>query len=486
LSAAHATAIEPPPHRVGRYSICLEIASGGMATVYLAVPEDAPSIDRAIALKRVHPHLATQRSFVEMFLDEARIASRIDHPNVCRVLDYGRADGSYFLTMEYLAGRSVSRVGRALAHHPREPELRPLLAARIVRDAALGLHAAHELTDEAGVLLDVVHRDVSPHNLFVAWDGRTSVVDFGIASARDRLHHTDTGMVKGKFAYMAPEQMLGAKVDRRADVWSLGVVLWELISGRALFRRRTEGETVVAVTQGDREELVAHEELCRIVDRALEREPGDRYSTAAELAAELEAWIGDRAGDAEVAAWMNELFAGEAIQERRVIERALGEHRDSGRTAIVRRTPRRRRWWMLPIAALVIAGVLAPIVYFTWPEDPAPIVRRPPTEVPLPPPAPPPIAPATAAIVPAPVIEPEPPPPAPIERPVGNGTVAIVTIGGWADVYDGRRRLGPTPGRFTLSAGRHVLIVRPHGGVDVRRVPVIIRRDQTTRVRVEL
>ena len=183
------SAREEPGPRVGRYRVVYEIATGGMATVYLAVPAGA---QEAVALKRVHPHLASQRSFVEMFLDEARITSRIDHPNVCRVLDYGLADGSYFLTMEYLRGRSLTRIAKALRALPDAEHAiaAPILAARVVADAARGLHAAHELRDEQGVPLEVVHRDVSPHNLFVTWDGVTSVVDFGIASARDRLHHT--------------------------------------------------------------------------------------------------------------------------------------------------------------------------------------------------------------------------------------------------------------------------------------------------------
>ncbi len=368
---------------VGRYRIAGEIATGGMATVYLAMREGERE---PIALKRVHPHLASQRAFVEMFLDEARLTSRVDHPNVCRVLDYGRADGGYYLVMEYLRGRSVARVSKALRALPEaEQEIAvPILAARVIADAAKGLHAAHELRDESGAPLEVVHRDVSPHNLFLTWTGRTCVVDFGIASARDRLHHTETGTVKGKFAYMAPEQMIGAKVDRSADVWSLGVVLWELLAGRALFKRRTETETVVAVTKLERPPLAElRPGLCprleAIVERALAREPRDRFGTAAEMAETLEAWLASQPGpadQAEVAAWMNRLFPDEEVREDRLVRHALatalpryetGSHEMS---AVVRKSdpsprPRIALAYLLALVLAIAAGAVAAL----WPHS---------------------------------------------------------------------------------------------------------------------
>lgn len=460
--------------RVGRYRVVYEIATGGMATVYLAVPAGA---QKAVALKRVHPHLASQRSFVEMFLDEARITSRIDHPNVCRVLDYGLADGSYFLTMEYLRGRSLTRVAKALRALPDAEHAiaAPILAARVVADAARGLHAAHELTDEEGVPLEVVHRDVSPHNLFVTWDGVTSVVDFGIASARDRLHHTETGTVKGKFAYMAPEQMIGARVDRRADVWSLGVVLWELLAGRALFKRKTETETVVAATRMEREALSSlrpgiSPRLEAIVDRALARDPDDRHPTAEALADELCAWLREQPGPgdaAEVAAWLRELFPGEADDEDALVKRALSPRLtalDTGeRSAVVRRSSPpalTRRLTLLVYAASVLAAMTIGALAALWPRAPEPPVKQ--------------AAGDFARAAPAPVLA------------AGYGAVSIAASGGWAEVYEGERRLGTTPGRFVLPAGSHQLSLRPHGGTAIRPLRVAVREGEESHARVEL
>lgn len=305
--------------RLGHYRLRHQLATGGMATVYLAVPDGATSPDEIVALKRVHPHLAAQRSFVEMFLDEARLGSQIAHPNVCRVLDWGRAGGSYYLAMEYLRGEPFARVMRKLRGLGQsDASAVPVLAARLCAQAARGLHAAHELTDEQGRALDVVHRDVSPHNLFVTYDGQVQIVDFGIARARGRLHQTETGTIKGKFAYMAPEQMVGMPVDRRADVYSLGVVLWELLAGRPLYRRKTESETVLAVTKGHAPPLaeVAPDvpaELAAIAERAIAREPSLRQATAREFADALERWLqreGGHCDGAEVAAWMHVLFPG--------------------------------------------------------------------------------------------------------------------------------------------------------------------------------
>lgn len=194
-----------------------------MASVWVARTTGDGGFVHVCAVKRVHPHLAKQKQFVDMFLDEARIAARIQHPNVCRVFDFGLVEGVPYLAMEYLAGVSFSAV---LACLSREPHPNRLVATcALVSEAAAGLHAAHELLDPNGAPLDVVHRDISPQNLFLTFDGVVKVVDFGIASARDKVHETQTGEVKGKFAYMAPEQMRGGRVDRRADVWSLGVVL---------------------------------------------------------------------------------------------------------------------------------------------------------------------------------------------------------------------------------------------------------------------
>ncbi len=327
---------EPPPRmsdvRLGRYRLAFEMASGGMASLYVAVAESSGGFGKVLALKRIHPHLAKEAEFREMFIDEARTASLLHHPNVCGVLDYGEEDGLPFFTMEYLLGESLSRVHRVLRRMDEAPVAeRARLAARIVADAAHGLHAAHELRDPEGKPLELVHRDVSPQNLIVTYDGVTRVLDFGIARSRAQEHHPATGTIKGKFAYMAPEQLLGEDVDRRADIWALGVVLWETLTGLRLFKRKTEMETLLAVTQGAIPEPTAvhpdlDPELCAVVKRALTREIEMRYATAEEMARDLERFLvkdGQLYGAPELAARMQELFPGGLERKRQLIADAL-------------------------------------------------------------------------------------------------------------------------------------------------------------------
>lgn len=207
------------PTTVGRYRLCFEIASGGMATVFLARAEGPSGFEKLVALKRIHPQLAKDVSILGMFLDEARIASRISHANVCAVFDYGSEDGTSFIAMEYLTGEPISRIVRAVrGASPAIQRAWPRIAARVTADLCEGLHSAHELRDERNEPLHVVHRDISPDNLFVTYDGIAKVVDFGIASARHRIHQTMTGELKGKHSYMAPEQLTEAPIDRRADI----------------------------------------------------------------------------------------------------------------------------------------------------------------------------------------------------------------------------------------------------------------------------
>jgi len=225
-----------------------------------------------------------------MFFDEASIASRIDHPNVCTVFDFGEIDGTRYIAMEYIVGETLGHVLRRLGREGRHIPV--AYASRIVADVAEGLHAAHELHGKDGELLGVIHRDVSPQNVFLAFDGTVRIVDFGIARAADRMHQTKTGVLKGKLSYMPPEQLRRTELDRRADVWALGVVFWELLTGRRLFKRDSEVDTMLAV---ERERIPKPSELRRggpaevdrIVMRALERERDDRYPTARALARDV-------------------------------------------------------------------------------------------------------------------------------------------------------------------------------------------------------
>lgn len=319
--------------QLGRYRLCFELASGGMATVYLARMEGSHGFEKIVALKRIHPHLVTKRSYVEMFLDEARIASGITHPNVCSVFDFGEFDGEYYLAMEYLVGEPLARVCRRAKSNPelRDSPTRPLKMARIIEEACEGLHAAHESRDVNGQPLNVVHRDVSPRNLFMTYSGVVQVVDFGIASAKQRVHRTSTGQLKGTVPYMAPEQVRGGEVDRRVDIWGLGVVLWELLTLDRLFRRETEVESMYAVLV---DEIQAPSErrpgippeLDAIVMKALEREPEKRWRTAREMGQALHAFATNQAEDvgaAELSNWMTELFPEGETRKREIMELAL-------------------------------------------------------------------------------------------------------------------------------------------------------------------
>ncbi len=221
------------PRRIGNYEIVSHLKAGGMATLYLARRTGAAGFARHVAIKVVHPHLGQNQSFVRMFLDEAFLSARIQHPNVVHVEELGEADGVYFLVMEYVHGAALSQLLKALA--VRRRRLTPELATWIAIQIADGLHAAHELRGDDDQPLMVVHRDVSPQNVLLSYAGHVKVIDFGIAKARTRAKETTTKSLKGKLRYMAPEQAFGKPVDRRTDIYALGVVLWELLTVRRLF-----------------------------------------------------------------------------------------------------------------------------------------------------------------------------------------------------------------------------------------------------------
>ena len=221
--------------RIGDYEIIGRLRAGGMATLYLGRRHGAAGVSRTVVIKVVHPHLVEDELIVKMFIDEARISSQISHPNVVYIENFGEHNGRYFMVMEYVEGCSLEEVLRTM--HRANEQLDPALAVHIAMEAAAGLHAAHEALGQDGEPLGVVHRDVSPSNILLTRDGRIKVIDFGIAKARGRLGETKTGAsFKGKLRYMAPEQAWGRSLDRRVDNYALGVVLWELLTTRQLFR----------------------------------------------------------------------------------------------------------------------------------------------------------------------------------------------------------------------------------------------------------
>ena len=590
--------------RIGRYQLCFELASGGMAKVYLARVSGAAGFEKLVALKHVHSHLAERRDFVEMFMDEARIASRISHPNVCTVFDFGSAGRDHFIAMEYLAGETLGRIGRRVSRDP-ERFASPkwwATALRLVADASEGLHAAHELQNDAGELLQVVHRDVSPANIFVTYDGTVKVVDFGVARANERTHQTSAGQVKGHYAYMAPEHARGKTMDRRADIWSLGVVLFELLAGRRMMDQPNDAAILMSLLAGDLPSLSEvrpglPDHVYAIVSRTLSMDPAGRPATARELARELERSIqkiGEPAGRSEVEDLMHTLFASERQRRLGLMVRArkmgtgqvvsaeddseqFGVHKPStGPSSVdiashVRRAPDGAIEIALPegdavegeppttvtgpelagseagsststrklamVASLGVLGLVA-LVGLVWfaSSRPVPAVSSvalgpPHTATPMLVASAPDLegrAPVAAQVASDPVaasvvadtVPPDPLPEDPADAvpaaatdlsasdraspteaapessarrparahtarpraPVGIGTVNIVTPGGWAEIYEGSRRIGRSPARIELPAGRHILDLRPFGTGARHRLSVTVTAGESTRV----
>jgi serine/threonine protein kinase len=316
-----------PGSWLGAYRVCLALASGGMARVYLARMEGRAGAHRFVALKCLKHELASDERFVEMFFDEAEIATQINHPNVCHVIDFDEHHGVKYLAMEYLAGETLSAVHRQLAAQLDEwpPAVHAALVSRIIADASEGLHAAHQLVDSDGQPVKVVHRDISPENLMLTYDGGVKVLDFGVSLSGQQRHKTRTGVLKGKYCYVQPEVLQGNKPDQRSDIWSLGVVLWELLTAKALFDRETDVETLRAVSEAEipppstlREGLPVT--LDPIVLRALQRDPARRYQSARELGRQLMRFLAEErlaTGLADLAEAMERWFpSGRACQQK--------------------------------------------------------------------------------------------------------------------------------------------------------------------------
>jgi serine/threonine protein kinase/predicted ATPase len=278
----------------GRYTLEQKLASGGMAEVFLARQAGIEGFEKLVVLKRILPHQSDNPEFVRMFLDEARIAADLSHPNVVNIFDAGQADGQYFITMEYLRGRDVSAVFHETSRRKEPFALGVTL--HLLIDAARGLHAAHTKTDLQGRALRIVHRDISPPNLFVTRDGVTKVLDFGIAHAAIRSTWTEVGVVKGKLAYLSPEQLEAQELDGRADQFALGIVAWELLTGQRLFQKPSDAEALRAILE---HRIPSPSSLIESIPRGVEDvvlkmlagDRADRYPTCAAAADALESWL---------------------------------------------------------------------------------------------------------------------------------------------------------------------------------------------------
>lgn len=319
--------------QLGRYEVLRQLASGGMATVYVARAQGVAGFERVVAIKVLHPHLAHDEDFISMFLDEARLAARIRHPNVVATLDISDTQGDgYFLVMEYVEG---DHFGALLRNAARGAErLTVPVVGRIVMDALLGLHAAHTLTDTTGQLLDLVHRDISPHNILVGADGIARITDFGVAKAQVRLSSTRDGQFKGKLSYMAPEQAASGEASQRSDIFSMGIVMWEALTGRRLFRGENNAEVLNKILNADVPKLSQLdpelEPFDDVAAKALARLPEDRFETAEAFADAIEdaaAMLGGvatpRAVTREVKRWLGDKIETEQRAIRDAME-ALG------------------------------------------------------------------------------------------------------------------------------------------------------------------
>jgi len=296
-----------------------EIAAGGMATVHLGRLLGPVGFSRTVAIKRLHPHLAKDPEFTAAFLDEARLAARIRHPNVVPTLDVVAAEGELFIVMDYVHGESLAKLLKIAELSGARIPLG--IVGNLMSGMLQGLHAAHEARSDRGELLGIVHRDVSPQNLLVGSDGMPRLVDFGVAKAMGRISSTKDGRLKGKIGYMAPEQIVGGKVTRRSDMWGAGSMLWYALTSKKLFTGSTETQQILAVVNAhlrppSTEVAQIGPEVDAVVMRALSRDPKLRFQSAAEMAEALEKAI-PPATQREVAAWIDEV-AGKLLSQRAV------------------------------------------------------------------------------------------------------------------------------------------------------------------------
>jgi serine/threonine-protein kinase len=443
-----------PSAYLGRYQLLAKLAAGGMATVYLGRIHAVAGFDRRVAIKVLHPHLSEDKNIKAMFLDEARLAARIRHPNVIPVTDVGEdPQHGTFLVMDYVEGMDLSQILRAA--HKKGARVAVPVVVRIVSDFLAGLAAAHDLVGENGQNLGVVHRDVSPHNVLVGTDGIARITDFGIAKAEGRVSSTQTGQLKGKLAYMPPERFGkgGQRIDDlRGDVFASAVVLWESLTGQRLFKGEDDIDTVRKVLDGPipkpselRPEL---EPLDAVVLKGLERDPHARYQTATEFRADLErasAAIGGVARPEQVTALMKAVLGPKLEQQRASVEVAVkladeglapgagpapafpaSESSATGTAVPAVHTPRASSGtvWQAAVAVLLllVVGLGAYVFGRGSPEaPPMTVIATPASEVAAPPPAPPSesapivpnVEPAVAAPAEVPVVADAPAVPAP-------------------------------------------------------------------------
>jgi serine/threonine-protein kinase len=434
----------------GKYRIVRRLASGGMAEVFRAQVVGPEGFEKDVCLKRVLPHLARDSEFVEMFKAEARLAAKLQHTNIVQIFDFGEEDGSYYLAMEYVDGRDLRGILKLAQDRSRV--LPPGLAAFITAEAAKGLSYAHTRR-EGSTPLNIVHRDISPHNILISWNGEVKVADFGIAKAASRASATRTGVLKGKIAYMSPEQARGDTVDARSDLFSLGLVLYEMLTGTRPFQGATETETLGRVLHHNISPPLTlnpdiPEPLSQLTMHSLERDRTARFATAEEMSRELSRFLftlpPEEATASALAAFLADLhegadlpeepghtqLAGDAVQSPTITAggpypvgrpgdptRVRDDTIDSAPVALTRsevvrgrKLTRSRRPAVIAAVVVVVVGGGAAAGMLWWFDEPSSAKRGHAVSLPSPAPAP------VAAVLPA-GPPPPPPPPAPAPAP---------------------------------------------------------------------
>ncbi len=321
-----------PVRRLGRYTIIRGLGAGGMAELFLARVDGLAGFSKLVALKRILPHKATNERFVRMLLNEARLVATLDHPNIAQVNDIGMEGGEYFFAMEYVHGHDLRHVLYAAPDHRLQLEN----SLHIAIGVCAGLHHAHEARDPAGRSLEIVHRDVSPSNILVSYQGGVKLVDFGVAKAATVVSETREGIIKGKYGYMSPEQCLGGALDRRSDLFAVGILLWEMTVGRRLYKVSGDLATLQRVVYVDAPKPSRFiedypPELERIVMRALARDVDKRYQTAEQIQLELESFALENrlpVSNVTMSIQMRQLFRDriDAWQEAEHAGKSLADH----------------------------------------------------------------------------------------------------------------------------------------------------------------
>jgi serine/threonine-protein kinase len=364
------TSLPPSAVSFGRYNLLGRLAVGGMAEIFLANERTEGGASRHVVVKMARPHLTELTGFDDMFTNEGRVAMRLTHPNICHVYEFGKERGRYFMAMEWVNGVSLRDLTRRAKQ--RGEQLPVDVVVKIIAQMADALDYAHRLRDSRGRSLNIVHRDVSPHNIMISYDGVVKLLDFGVAKGGHTKETTQSGTVKGKFNYMSPQQCTGRSIDGRADVFSLGVCLWEALTAKALFKRETQYETFKAIIEDEVPKISEFrddvpEELDELLSKALAKSLTDRYKTAGEFHDDLARFLqkrGDVVSSSKISRYMEGLFEDEL---------AAGPHLETSEEIFARIAPaeslkasskpatQEQNKWLVPMVAGVL-GVLAGVV----------------------------------------------------------------------------------------------------------------------------